>query len=105
MAVHLYAHAKSWPVSRLVPHLGHSPQALDWVIDGFFICDILMIFNTSYYEDEELIHDRKRIACRYVKGWFPIDLVATLPWELLVSRWRSVLWPLCVRRTGFGGVS
>jgi len=55
---------------------------LDYVIDIIFIIDIVLIFNTSYYIDEDLVSSRKLIAKRYVQGWFATDIVAVLPWEL-----------------------
>jgi len=55
----------------------------DYVIDAFFYLDMILIFNTSFYIEEELCSSRKVIARRYGFGWFPVDLVATLPWELL----------------------
>jgi hypothetical protein len=48
-----------------------------------FLMDILIIFNTAYYnEDFKLIEDRKNIAKDYLTGWFAIDLVAIVPFDL-----------------------
>ena len=56
-------------------------QILDLVVDGFFGCDILVQF-ISAYEDPQNgmpIVDLKKIAINYIKSWFFIDLVATIP--------------------------
>ena len=47
--------------------------------------DIFINF-LSAYEDQDtglMIIDMKKIAKEYVKGWFLIDLVATIPTPLL----------------------
>ena len=44
-------------------------------IDILFGLDILVIFNTAYYDDDvDLIENRADIAKSYVKLWFWIDL-------------------------------
>ena len=54
----------------------------DYVIDILFLIDILVIFNTAYYnEDSEIIDNRKEIASDYLKGWFIIDLLAIIPFD------------------------
>ena len=43
-----------------------------------------IIFNTAY-EDEstlKIITDRKKIAAFYLKGWFLVDLLSILPFDL-----------------------
>jgi hypothetical protein len=63
----------------------------NWVIinafiDIMFLCDIILIFNTTYYDEEfNLISDRKTIAIIYFKGWLFIDLVAIVPFDLLMG--------------------
>ena len=56
-------------------------QITDLIIDGFFFCDIIVQF-ISAYEDPVSglpVVDMKKIAINYVKLWFFIDLVATIP--------------------------
>lgn len=66
-----------------------SEDTPNWVvtnvfIDIMFLLDIILIFNTAYYDEEFLIiQDRKTIALTYIRGWFPIDLVAIIPFDLL----------------------
>jgi hypothetical protein len=55
------------------------------IVDGCFFIDILVIFNSAYYnEDYELIESRKKIAIKYLKSWFMIDLISILPVEYML---------------------
>jgi len=59
---------------------------LDYVVDLLFLLDILVVFNTAYYdEDVDLVDDRKQIAKNYLKGWFTIDLLAIIPFDKIIS--------------------
>ena len=45
--------------------------------------DILINFTSAYYNEEyELIHSRKRVAKNYLIGWFCIDFMSVLPFDL-----------------------
>lgn len=56
---------------------------LVYSIDMLFLIDIIIIFNSSYYdEDYETVTDRKLIAKQYLKGWFAIDFFAIFPFNL-----------------------
>lgn len=56
------------------------------IIDFLFLIDILLIFNTAFYtEDMEIITHRKTIAKKYIRGWFFIDSLAILPFELILG--------------------
>jgi hypothetical protein len=47
---------------------------------------MIIIFNTAYYqEDFKMIEDRKEIAKDYLRQWFAIDLVAILPFDLIMK--------------------
>jgi len=48
-----------------------------------FVIDVVLNFNTAYYDDETLVTDRGRIACRYLSGWFWIDAPSSIPVELI----------------------
>lgn len=58
----------------------------DLTIDALFFLDIIVNF-ISAYEDERgiVIVDRKKIAINYLKGWFSIDLVSTIPVYLIID--------------------
>lgn len=49
--------------------------------DVIFLFDIFIQFRTTYFSVEgEEVRDAKKIAKRYMKGMFMIDLIATIPW-------------------------
>lgn len=49
----------------------------------FFILDILLQMNTTYYDnDGEEIFDKKKIRLHYMLGMFMIDLVSSIPIEI-----------------------
>lgn len=61
-------------------------RLVDFFIDGLFLIDIILTFNTCYYSEEvQLIDDRKIIAITYLKGWFTIDLTACIPFNFLMG--------------------
>lgn len=51
----------------------------------YYFIDIIVNFNTGFYEKNDLVIDRKLIALRYFKVWFWIDLVATIPFEQIIG--------------------
>ena len=56
------------------------------VTDVLFLIDIILIFNCALMdEDERLNQNRGEIACEYVQGWFPLDIVAIIPFSTIVG--------------------
>lgn len=51
----------------------------------FFSTDILINFRTAIIDDGELIQAPWPVASKYLRGWFVLDLVATIPYELLLT--------------------
>ena len=50
-----------------------------------FIIDIVINFRTTYIsENEEVVSQPSKIAVHYFRGWFIIDLVAAIPFDLLL---------------------
>ena len=59
---------------------------LDMIVDILFGIDIIIIFNTAYYDqDVELIDNRKDIAKYYVTGWFTVDVLAIIPFDRIMN--------------------
>ncbi|KAG9158099.1 hypothetical protein Leryth_000265 [Lithospermum erythrorhizon] len=56
----------------------------DNVVNGFFAIDIVLRFFVAYLDKVTylLVDDRNKIAWRYVKSWFVLDVLATIPTEL-----------------------
>lgn len=69
-------------------HCGYSCSPLnvvDLMVDIMFIIDILINFRTTYVNsNEEVVSHPAKIAIHYFKGWFLIDMVAAIPFDLLI---------------------
>jgi len=83
-----------------------SPKVWDLfnnIVDLFFLLDILVTFNTMHYDsDFVLVNQRGQIAKEYMRGWFTIDTVAILPFDLIMD---GVGFNSLVRLTKIGRLS
>ncbi|XP_061834326.1 voltage-gated inwardly rectifying potassium channel KCNH7-like isoform X2 [Nerophis lumbriciformis] len=60
-------------------------NVVDLIVDIMFIVDILINFRTTYVNiNEEVVSHPGKIAIHYFKGWFLIDMVAAIPFDLLI---------------------
>ena len=60
-------------------------QITDLVVDVLFILDIIINFRTTYVnKHDEVVSHPGKIAIHYFKGWFLIDMVAAIPFDLLL---------------------
>ncbi|XP_067869029.1 potassium voltage-gated channel subfamily H member 6a [Heterodontus francisci] len=60
---------------------------VDLIVDIMFIIDIIINFRTTYVnENDEVVSHPAKIAIHYFKGWFLIDIVAAIPFDLLIFR-------------------
>lgn len=49
-----------------------------------FMVDIVINFRTTYVnQQDEVVSHPGKIALHYFRGWFIIDMVAAIPFELL----------------------
>jgi hypothetical protein len=54
-------------------------------IDYMFMIDICINFLSAYENDQfKIVDDKKEICCNYLKGWFSIDILAIMPFELIL---------------------
>ena len=57
---------------------------LDTIVDVLFFIDIIVNFlSATETKSGKLITDNKAIAKNYITGWFWLDLVACIPFDLL----------------------
>ena len=61
----------------------------DVLVDLIFYADICLNFFTGYDEGYQVIMEKKKIVNHYLTGWFMLDLVATVDWELVGSTFRG----------------
>ena len=59
------------------------------IITCCFILDILLNFNTGYYSKGQVVVDRKKIATKYMKRWFWLDIIASFPYEIVADAFIS----------------
>lgn len=57
---------------------------ITWVENIIFFLDILLHFHTLVYKDGAVIHNHWLIAKHYLSKWFWIDLMACIPFQLLI---------------------
>ncbi|ESO87949.1 hypothetical protein LOTGIDRAFT_126829 [Lottia gigantea] len=58
---------------------------IDLIVDIMFIIDIFINFRTTYInKNDEVVSHPGKIAVHYFKGWFLIDVVAAIPFDLLL---------------------
>lgn len=73
----------SFPLGLAFPAL-RSPPTLDRFCDTLFMFDILLNFCTSYVQKDACVDISARgIALHYIKTWFFIDFVASVPWDVV----------------------
>lgn len=55
-------------------------------MDSSFLLDIYFNFRTGFVEAEHfLVTDVRAVASRYLKGFFLIDFLSTVPWDVVLS--------------------
>lgn len=65
-------------VPRIFPIMSH-------VITAYFGADILLNFNTGFYDKDKIVMSRKAIAKKYLQFWFWLDFLTTIPFDLVAS--------------------
>ena len=59
---------------------------INTVLDLFFLVDMIIIFNSAYYDNYlKIVDDKGVIAKRYLSGWFSIDLLSIIPFDIIFS--------------------
>ena len=53
-------------------------------VDVIFVTDMIITFRTAIQEGEELITNQKKIAKKYLQTWFVIDLISSVPFDVLL---------------------
>uniref|UniRef100_A0A915B336 Cyclic nucleotide-binding domain-containing protein n=2 Tax=Parascaris univalens TaxID=6257 RepID=A0A915B336_PARUN len=65
-------------------------EIIDLIVDIMFIVDIIINFRTTYVnENDEVVSHPGKIAIHYFKGWFIIDMIAAVPFDLLLVNTNS----------------
>ena len=81
-------------VALVVPYrlAVEAKDTLAWKIFGLLVdvsfgVDIILTFFTVYYDEENCcsVYDFRKIATKYVSGWFWIDLGSIIPIEIILN--------------------
>ncbi|KAE8894999.1 hypothetical protein PF003_g21016 [Phytophthora fragariae] len=62
--------------------------------DAIYLLDVVFNFRTGYVEDTEIIMDSRLVAKHYIRSWFFVDLIGSIPVEYIFNTTSS----------GFSGV-
>ncbi len=63
-------------------------------LTAIFLLDLVINFNTAYYQRGEIITDGKAIRRHYLHRWFVVDLLSVLPLDLLSVSIPVSVWGL-----------
>lgn len=79
------------PVGRWArPSVPESLAIADAVIDIIFCLDIVLNFHTSFVgAGGEVVAEPPVIRINYLSGWFTLDLISCLPYEIIKYCWSS----------------
>src|SRR5689334_7985828 len=62
----------------------HDTDWVYWLITAVYALDILYSFNQSVKKGLKVIGDRRGVARNYLRGWFALDLISTIPFAVLL---------------------
>jgi len=73
------------------PKITYPFEILENIVLASFAMDILVNFNTAVREpgSEHVVHNRRSIAIKYIKFWFWVDLISTIPFTIIVAWFHS----------------
>lgn len=67
--------------------MNHPAEEWWWSVEVFvslcFLTDLCLVFNTSYLDGDQLVLNRTMIRNYYLRGWFIVDALSSLPLELI----------------------
>ena len=63
------------------PNVSAAMGVVNWIIEVFFIVDMICNFFSSFRDQSthSIITNRQHIAMHYLKGYFLIDFIAIIP--------------------------
>ena len=60
------------------------------IVDLLFGIDIFIEFITAYYDDDfQIVDNIKEIMRNYILGWFLLDLLAIIPFDIFTPKQSS----------------
>lgn len=77
--------SKSESSSFVVHLLSDRLILIDFIVDITFLVDMVVNFRTTYLRNGELVANPRKIAINYLRGWFLIDAVSAIPFDVILS--------------------
>lgn len=77
--------SKSESSSFVVHLLSDRLILVDFIVDITFLVDMVVNFRTTYLRNGELVANPRKIAINYLRGWFLIDAVSAIPFDVILS--------------------
>jgi len=65
--------------------INHPWTQAELAVDYLFMLDMVFNFSTGLVDESGFITDRRKIAQQYCKAWFPLDLITSFPFELVLA--------------------
>ena len=60
-------------------------NVFNYSIDCIFLIDIFVCFNTACLDEKNNVIDDRWVICRtYLTGWFAVDVISIVPFDLLL---------------------
>lgn len=66
---------------------------VEQIMDIFFMVDIFFNLVTGYYKKGNLIMKRNLIIRHYIRTWFVIDILASFPYNWIITTKHVNYWP------------
>ncbi|DAZ97296.1 TPA: hypothetical protein N0F65_009829, partial [Lagenidium giganteum] len=57
---------------------------LNILLECIFLTDMLLTFSSAYMVNGVMIKNRRRIMWHYLRGWFVVDLISSIPVQLII---------------------
>ena len=58
----------------------------DIFLEVYFWTDMLLMFNSGFVHDGHVVMSRKASALHYLEFWFWVDIIAQIPYEIILNR-------------------
>jgi hypothetical protein len=59
---------------------------LETLVDIYFCVDVALVFFTGYFTTAgQYIYSPRRVAVKYLRGWFFVDLISSVPIDLILE--------------------
>ena len=74
--------------------------ALVWpnlILDAYFYFDLVVNFHTGYFDHDarRFVTGRWDVARGYLRGWFAVDFLASVPWDMLYAHVEGLYFNHC----------